>query len=250
MKKLFNVDKNNENNSPEYSRILENILPDSEILKTQSIKEYQEWALEKDRLLSEVASRDDGFKLFMRPYRHPIAKRFYEEIKPLAAFLELQKFLKSTDMVQLSPDDADYDACISDNNGNVFYIEITVIYKDEQDVLGDIILNKQGHFVNGAKVEKIGNKMLAYDSLSAPFEFNDILDETLRKIKVAIKNKNKKDYPKKTLLVIGGICNGEYLDQDKSKIQSVLEETNSDKFTGTFFVDLNKRVFCYKNWIQ
>ena len=250
MKKFFNVDKNNGNDSLEYSQILENILPGSEILKKQSIKEYRDWVLEKERLLSEVASRDDGFKLFMRPYRHPIAKRFYEEIKPLAAFLELQKFLKSTDIVQLSPDDADYDACIYDDTSTIFYIEITITYKDEQDVLGDLILNKQGYFVHGAKVEKINNKVLAYDSLSAPFEFSYILDETLLRIKEVIKNKNKKDYPKRTLLVIGGICNGEYYDQDVQRIQGVLEETNSSKFTGTFFVDLNKRVFCYKNWIQ
>jgi len=250
MKIFFNVDKNTRNNSLEYSRILEKILPNREILRKQNIKEYQDWVLEKERLLSEMASRDDGFKFFIRPYRHPIAKKFYEEIKPLAAFLEMQKLFKNTAIVQLSSSGAGYDAQICNDSGAVFYIEITVIFKDEQDVLGDAILNKRGFHVLGAKIEKVNSNTLACDDLSAQFSFNSILDETTQRIKKVIEKKNKINYPEKTLLIVGGICNGQYDEEDVKRIQDVLEETNSNKFTGTFFVDLNKKVFCYKNYTK
>jgi len=234
----------NSGKDKELSRILEGILPYNEISEKRNIEAYANWVLEKDRLLNKIAAQNERFKLFMRPYRHPIAKKFYEEIKPLAAFLEMQKLFKSTDIVQLSTNGADYDARISDDSSTLFYVEITVIYKDEQDVLGDIILNKRGYHFLGSKVKKINPNILVCDDSSASFSFNSILDETAQRIKETIERKNKIDYPEKTLLIVGGICNGQYYEQDLKRIQDVLEETHSNKFAGVFFVDLNKKVFC------
>jgi len=244
MEKHFKIDKENRSKYPEYSRLLQEILPDREIGKKRTIEEYKKWVIEKNRKLNETAARNDGFKLFMRPYGHKTAKKFYEEIKPFAAFLEMQDFLRDNNLVQLSLKNTNYDVRIFDENSVIFYIEITVTYKDEQENNESDVLNKQGYVVPRVNIKKtrVGGKKRVYELVYDDLKTSPVIAE-VNKVKKAIEKKISKNYPDKTLLVIGGVgCKCE----DIARIQVVLDSADNSIFTGIFFVDLLNNVFLTK----
>lgn len=246
MEKLFKIHRLGRRASIKNSCLLEQILPESETGKKRSIPQYQEWVIEKNRVLEGVSAVNEEFKLFMRPYRHPAAKKFYEEIKPLAVFLELQDFLKGDYLVQLSLKNENFDARILDGDKVVYYVEVTVINKNEQEVLGSYILNEQGYYVEGVEIVKKDKNRIAYDALSGLREFDDVVVNLASKIKEAIERKIAKEYHANTLLVIGGVCNVEYRDKDVLKFKNALDAIDSNVFERIFFVDLCKNFFVEK----
>lgn len=154
-------------------------------------------------------------------------KFFYEEIFPLASLLNIKKNEWSESLFSHVRGNQDYDVRIK--NHELDFLEITNSNFDEGDVFLMKELLKNGSVdVTHPVIRDSKGKPAAIET-GTMRKRNDAVAEILEKIRVRIKSKSEKTYPKRTGLIVSYDYYKCYINhEDQPKFDSLLEESYSE----------------------
>ncbi len=228
------------------SKKIRDLLPDEEVYRTYSILEFIEWVDSKKKSLVEARDKSKELHESIRE-GHRRSDKFFDEFMHIRDFLSNQKFLGLSWKIKLtflSQKNTPYDAKVTDDNGNEWFIEVTEVDQNEEEYLRRVLLNQKKMVGTHTRIYKSPGGPVEDDSLDRKHQ--EIMADLFKQTEKRLEEKHKRadHYKPNTLLVLSVGNLKIFQEEDKTMLSELIGRYKNKIFADIFFVNLDGSPVC------